>query len=277
MYNSPLSEEAVLGFEFGYSTILVNGLTLWEAQFGDFVNGAQVVIDQFISSSEAKWGQHSNLTLLLPHGYEGQGPEHSSARMERFLQLCAENNMFVCNFTTPAQYFHALRRQVKAPYRKPMIVMSPKEILRKPISVLNDLLVPSFKEIINDESIVNPSAIEKVLLCSGKVYYDLIAERAKLNKQHSVAIIRVEQLYPFRDDIVGEMLAQYSNAKQVMWVQEEPKNQGSWSFIAPRLSDILSVGQRLSYAGRSEAASPATVFGKKHEYEKHMFLATAFQ
>ncbi|MEY3688911.1 MAG: hypothetical protein RIT37_473, partial [Bacteroidota bacterium] len=277
IFNSPLSEEAVLGFEFGYSTILVNGLTLWEAQFGDFVNGAQVVIDQFISSSEAKWGQHSNLTLLLPHGYEGQGPEHSSARLERFLQLCAENNMFVCNFTTPAQYFHALRRQVKGPYRKPMIVMSPKEILRKPLSVLSDLLVPSFREIIHDEHIVNTSTVEKVLICSGKVYYDLIAERAKLQKEQSVAIIRVEQLYPFRDDIAKSILSSYSSAKSVVWVQEEPKNQGSWYYIAPRLMEVIGNGQVLSYAGRPEAASPATGFGKKHEYEKQQFLSTAFQ
>jgi 2-oxoglutarate dehydrogenase E1 component len=277
IFNSPLSEVAVLGFEFGYSTILVNGLTLWEAQFGDFVNGAQAVIDQFISSSEAKWGQHSNLTLLLPHGYEGQGPEHSSARLERFLQLCAENNMIVCNFTTPAQYFHALRRQVKAPYRKPMIVMSPKEILRKPISVLNDLLVPSFSEILNDNNIANPNSVEKVLICSGKVYYDLINERAKLHKEQSVAIIRVEQLYPFKDDIARNILATYSNAKSIVWVQEEPKNQGSWFFIAPRLMEVLGNGQSLSYAGRPEAASPATGFGKKHEYEKQQFLAIAFQ
>ncbi|MEN9827660.1 MAG: hypothetical protein RJA11_276, partial [Bacteroidota bacterium] len=277
IFNSPLSEVAVLGFEFGYSTILVNGLTLWEAQFGDFVNGAQAVIDQFISSSEAKWGQHSNLTLLLPHGYEGQGPEHSSARLERFLQLCAENNMIVCNFTTPAQYFHALRRQVKAPYRKPMIVMSPKEILRKPISVLNDLLVSSFSEILNDNNIANPNSVEKVLICSGKVYYDLINERAKLHKEQSVAIIRVEQLYPFKDDIARNILATYSNAKSIVWVQEEPKNQGSWFFIAPRLMEVLCNGQSLSYAGRPEAASPATGFGKKHEYEKQQFLAIAFQ
>ena len=277
IFNSPLSEVAVLGFEFGYSTILVNGLTLWEAQFGDFVNGAQAVIDQFISSSEAKWGQHSNLTLLLPHGYEGQGPEHSSARLERFLQLCAENNMIVCNFTTPAQYFHALRRQVKAPYRKPMIVMSPKEILRKPISVLNDLLVSSFSEILNDNNIANPNSVEKVLICTGKVYYDLINERAKIHKEQSVAIIRVEQLYPFKDDIARDILATYSNAKSIVWVQEEPKNQGSWFFIAPRLMEVLSNGQSLSYAGRPEAASPATGFGKKHEYEKQQFLAIAFQ
>jgi 2-oxoglutarate dehydrogenase E1 component len=277
IFNSPLSEVAVLGFEFGYSTILVNGLTLWEAQFGDFVNGAQAVIDQFISSSEAKWGQHSNLTLLLPHGYEGQGPEHSSARLERFLQLCAENNMIVCNFTTPAQYFHALRRQVKAPYRKPMIVMSPKEILRKPISVMNDLLVSSFSEILNDNNIANPNSVEKVLICSGKVYYDLINERAKLHKEQSVAIIRVEQLYPFKDDIARNILATYSNAKNIVWVQEEPKNQGSWFFIAPRLMEVLGNGQSLSYAGRPEAASPATGFAKKHEYEKQQFLAIAFQ
>ena len=277
IFNSPLSEEAVLGFEFGYSTILANGLTLWEGQFGDFVNGAQVVIDQFISSSEAKWGQHSNITLLLPHGYEGQGPEHSSARLERFLQLCAENNMFVCNFTTPAQYFHALRRQVKAPYRKPMIVMSPKEILRKPLSVLSDLLVPSFREILNDDGVTNPSAIDKVLFCSGKVYYDLIAERARLQKEQSIAIVRVEQLYPFRDDMARAILANYSSAKQIVWVQEEPKNQGSWFFMAPRLMEILGYGQTLFYAGRPEAASPATGYGKKHEYEKQQFLATAFQ
>ncbi len=277
IFNSPLSEVAVLGFEFGYSTILVNGLTLWEAQFGDFVNGAQAVIDQFISSSEAKWGQHSNLTLLLPHGYEGQGPEHSSARLERFLQLCAENNMIVCNFTTPAQYFHALRRQVKAPYRKPMIVMSPKEILRKPISVLNDLLVSSFSEILNDNNIANPNSVEKVLICTGKVYYDLMNERAKLHKEQSVAIIRVEQLYPFKDDVARDILATYSNAKSIVWVQEEPKNQGSWFFIAPRLMEVLNNGQSLSYAGRPEAASPATGFGKKHEYEKQQFLAIAFQ
>jgi 2-oxoglutarate dehydrogenase E1 component len=277
IFNSPLSEEAVLGFEFGYSTILANGLTLWEAQFGDFVNGAQVVIDQFISSSEAKWGQHSNLTLLLPHGFEGQGPEHSSARLERFLQMCAENNMFVCNFTTPAQYFHALRRQVKGPYRKPMIVMSPKEILRKPISILSDFLVPTFREILNDDTVVNPTSVEKVLLCSGKVYYDLIAERAKLQKEQSVAIVRVEQLYPFRDDIARDILAAYSSAKQISWVQEEPKNQGSWFFMAPRLVEILGQGQSLSYVGRPEAASPATGYGKKHEYEKQQFLAQAFQ
>ena len=277
IFNSPLSEVAVLGFEFGYSTILVNGLTLWEAQFGDFVNGAQAVIDQFISSSEAKWGQHSNLTLLLPHGYEGQGPEHSSARLERFLQLCAENNMIVCNFTTPAQYFHALRRQVKAPYRKPLIVMSPKEILRKPISVLNDLLVSSFSEILDDKNIVNPNSVEKVLICSGKVYYDLMNERTKLHKEQSIAIIRVEQLYPFRDDIARSILATYSHAKSIVWVQEEPKNQGSWYFIAPRLMEVLGQGQSLSYAGRPEAASPATGFGKKHEYEKQQFLSIAFQ
>lgn len=277
IFNSPLSEVAVLGFEFGYSTILVNGLTLWEAQFGDFVNGAQAVIDQFISSSEAKWGQHSNLTLLLPHGYEGQGPEHSSARLERFLQLCAENNMIVCNFTTPAQYFHALRRQVKAPYRKPLIVMSPKEILRKPISVLNDLLVSSFSEILDDKNIVNPNSVEKVLICSGKVYYDLMNERTKLQKEQSIAIIRVEQLYPFRDDIARSILATYSHAKSIVWVQEEPKNQGSWYFIAPRLMEVLGQGQSLSYAGRPEAASPATGFSKKHAYEKQQFLSIAFQ
>ena len=276
IFNSSLSEVAVLGFEFGYSTILADGLTLWEAQFGDFVNGAQVIIDQFISSAEAKWGQHSNLTLLLPHGYEGQGPEHSSARLERFLQLCAENNMFVCNFTTPAQYFHALRRQVIAPYRKPLIVMSPKEILRKPISVLSDFMTSGFKEILDDTSIKQPELIQRIIFCSGKIYYDLVAERSRIGADSSVAIIRIEQIYPFHHQMIQAIMSSYHAATSIVWAQEEPKNQGAWFFVAPRLIELLSINQHLSYAGREEGASPATGFAKKHEYQKQQILKTAF-
>lgn len=275
IYNSPLSEFAVLGFEYGYSSILTDGLTLWEAQFGDFTNGAQVIIDQFISSAEEKWEQVSNLTLLLPHGYEGQGPEHSSARLERFLQLCAEDNMFVCNFTTPAQYFHALRRQVYAPFRKPMIIMSPKGILRQPISTITDFTDKQFEEIIDDTSITNPEDIRRVIFCSGKVYYDLIAERTKI-EANDVAIIRVEQLYPFHETRVTEILEQYSKAQTIVWAQEEPKNMGSWYFIAPRLAPLLLGNQRLKYAGREESASPAAGHAKEHEKEKIAFLRTAF-
>ena len=275
IYNSPLSEFAVLGFEYGYSSVSTDGLTLWEAQFGDFTNGAQVIIDQFISSAEEKWEQVSNLTLLLPHGYEGQGPEHSSARLERFLQLCAEDNMFVCNFTTPAQYFHALRRQVYAPYRKPMIVMSPKGILRQPISSLSDFTDKQFEEIIDDETITNPENIRRVIFCSGKVYYDLVAERTKI-EANDVAIVRVEQLYPFHEKRAAEILQHYPKAQTVVWAQEEPKNMGSWFFIAPRMAPLLLGNQRLWYAGRNESASPASGYGKVHEKERIAFLHTAF-
>lgn len=276
IYNSPLSEEAVLGYEYGYSTINLEGLTLWEAQFGDFVNGAQVVIDQFISSGEEKWNTLSNLTMLLPHSYEGQGPEHSSARLERFLQLCAEDNMFVCYFTTPAQYYHALRRQVLAPYRKPLVVMSPKGYLRKPISVLSEFVdVPSFGEILDDASIAEPSKIDRLLFCSGNVYFDLAAERAKLGASN-VAVIRVEQLYPFHERLAAEILAKYSNSRDIFWVQEEPKNMGAWSFIMPRLQPLLMVNQRFMYVGRKESASPAAGHIKKHEQEKAEFLHIAF-
>ncbi len=275
IYNSPLSEFAVLGFEYGYSSILTEGLTLWEAQFGDFTNGAQVIIDQFISSAEEKWGQVSNLTLLLPHGYEGQGPEHSSARLERFLQLCAEDNMFICNFTTPAQYFHALRRQVYAHYRKPMVIMSPKGILRQPISSLSDFTDKQFEEIIDDNSLTNLDAVRRVIFCSGKVYYDLIAERTKIEAK-DVAIIRVEQLYPFHEKRAAEILERYPKAHTIVWAQEEPKNMGAWSFVAPRLMTLLLGSQRLFYVGRNESASPAAGHGKVHEQERIAFLRAAF-
>jgi 2-oxoglutarate dehydrogenase E1 component len=274
IFNSPLSEFAVLGFEYGYSSVITEGLTLWEAQFGDFTNGAQVIIDQFISSAEEKWGQVSNLTMLLPHGYEGQGPEHSSARLERFLQLCAEDNTFICNFTTPAQYFHALRRQVYAPYRKPMIVMSPKGILRQPISTLADFTDKQFEEIIDDNGAQSES-VRRVIFCSGKVYYDLVAERTKIEAT-DVAIVRVEQLYPFHEKRAAEILERYPKAHTVVWAQEEPKNMGSWFFIAPRIAPLLLGNQRLYYAGRNESASPAAGYGKVHEQERIAFLRAAF-
>ena len=273
--NSLLSEEAVLGFEYGYSLAEPNALALWEAQFGDFANGAQVLFDQFISSGERKWLRMSGLVCLLPHGYEGQGPEHSSARLERFLQLCAEDNMFVCNFTTPAQYFHALRRQVYAPYRKPMIVMSPKGILRQPISVLSEFTDRQFEEIIDDQAITNPDTVRRVIFCSGKVYYDLLAERTKI-EAHDVAIVRVEQLYPFHEQRAAAILERYPKAQTVVWAQEEPKNMGSWSFIAPRIAPILRGNQRLCYAGRNESASPAAGYSKVHEQERLAMLRAAY-
>ncbi len=276
IYNSPLSEEAVLGYEYGYSTINVEGLTIWEAQFGDFANGAQIVIDQFISSGEEKWNILSNLTMLLPHGYEGQGPEHSSARLERFLQLCAENNMYVCYFTTPAQYFHALRRQVLSPNRKPLIVMSPKGYLRRPISVLSEFTdAPCFQELLDDNTVASPDAIERLIFCTGNVYFDLMAERAKLNATN-VAVIRVEQLYPFHENLASSILSRYGNAREVFWVQEEPKNMGAWSYIMPLLQQRLMVNQRLMYAGRKSSASPAAGHAKVHEQEKSAFLHEAF-
>jgi len=266
IHNSPLSETGVLGFEYGYSTLMLNGLTLWEAQFGDFANGAQIIIDQFIASAEEKWGQLSNLTLLLPHGYEGQGPEHSSARLERFLQLCAEDNMIVANFTTPAQYFHALRRQVLASYRKPLIVMTPKANLRRPISRISDFTDKMFEEIIDDATITNKESVRRVIFCSGKVFYDILAERERINA-NDVAIIRVEQLYPFHTEKAKSILAQYARASHVLWVQEEPKNQGAWSFIAPYLQELLLVNQQLKYVGRNAGAASATGLAKVHEYQ----------
>jgi len=275
IHNSPLSEAAVMGFEYGYSTLRLDGLTLWEAQFGDFANGAQIIIDQFIASAEEKWGQLSNLTLLLPHGYEGQGPEHSSARLERFLQLCAEDNMIVCNFTTPAQYFHALRRQVLASYRKPLIVMTPKANLRRPVSSLSDFTDNGFQEIIDDSTIANKESVRRVLLCSGKVYFDMVAERERINA-NDVAIIRVEQLYPFHTEKAKNILAQYARASHIVWVQEEPKNQGAWTFIAPYLQELLLVNQQLKYVGRAAAAAPATGLAKVHEYQLQELKHSAF-
>ena len=235
IYNSHLSEYAVLGFEYGYAMASPETLTIWEAQFGDFVNAAQVIIDQFVSSSEAKWHRVSGLVLLLPHGMEGQGPEHSNARLDRFLNLCVNDNMQVVNLTTPAQYFHALRRQVVRPYRKPLIVMSPKSLLRSPAatSPLAEFTAGGFRHIIPDADIGNgggrdPKKIKRVVLCTGKVYYDLVATREERGYDDT-AIVRVEQLYPLRKDDLLEMLSTFPDGTPVVWVQEEPKNMGAWA------------------------------------------------
>ncbi len=279
--DSLLSEEGVLGFEYGYTLSEPAGLTLWEAQFGDFANGAQVLIDQFISSGEAKWLRMSGLVLLLPHGYEGQGPEHSSARWERYLQMSAEDNWQVCNFTTPANYFHALRRQVRRNYRKPLVVMTPKSLLRHKLAVspLSDFGPGSrFRRVLPEtETLVADEEIRRVVLCSGKVYYDLFEERAKRNID-DVAVIRVEQLYPWPKETVLQQLSRYPNA-EVVWAQEEPANMGPWTFVDRRLEFILEElshkVHKAHYVGRKAAASPATGVHKNHVYEQALLVEQA--
>lgn len=283
--NSPLSEAAVLGFELGYSWADPNALVLWEGQFGDFVNGAQVIIDQYISSAESKWLRMSGLVMLLPHGFEGQGPEHSSARLERFLQLSAEDNWQVCNFTTPANYFHALRRQMKRDFRKPLIVMSPKSLLRHKLAVSKaaDFIgQTTFHRILLDgarESLAKPKDIQRVILCSGKVYYDLFEEREKRGLKN-VMILRVEQLYPFPSQSLLEELSYYPNA-DIVWCQEEPKNQGAWSFVRDYIDDVLSHSkhktQHVVYVGRDAAAAPATGYAKRHALEQARLVDEALK
>lgn len=276
MVDSLLSEEAVLAFEYGYATAEPNYLVLWEAQFGDFANGAQVVIDQFISSGEQKWSRLCGLVMLLPHGYEGQGPEHSSARLERYLQLCAQDNMQVCAPTTPAQMFHLIRRQMLRPYRKPLIVMTPKSMLRNPMAVspLMDLSEGEFQLMMADAGQVDPGKVERVVLCSGKVYYDLLEYRRK-NAINKVVILRVEQLYPFPEELCRRMLARYPQAKEVVWCQEEPKNQGAWTTMRPYISRLISNEQKLFYVGRSAAASPAVGYHALHEKEQAGLVSEA--
>jgi 2-oxoglutarate dehydrogenase E1 component len=256
--DSVLSEEAVLGFEFGYATTDPKAMVIWEAQFGDFANGAQVVVDQFISSAYSKWGRLCGLIMLLPHGFEGQGPEHSSARLERYLQLCAEHNMQVCVPSTPAQNFHMLRRQMLRPFRAPLIVMSPKSLLRHPLAVsdLRDLSEGHFHPAIPEIDDIDVKAVQRVVMCSGKVYYDLLQQRRKVQK-NDVAIIRIEQLYPFPENEVQEILAQFTNAKELVWCQEEPMNQGAWYPTRHRFEACVRDGQRLTFAGRDLSASPA--------------------
>jgi 2-oxoglutarate dehydrogenase E1 component len=281
-----LSENAVLGFEFGLSLADPARLVAWEAQFGDFANGAQVVIDQFIASSESKWQRMSGLVVLLPHGYEGQGPEHSSARLERWLQLCAEDNMQVCNLTTPAQYFHALRRQMHRKFRKPLILMTPKSLLRHPLAVspLPEFTAGGFQPVLDDIAVggapeagvtVDPARAKRLLLCSGKIYYALLAGRRD-RQADGTALVRVEQLYPFPFRELETVVARYPEAREVFWVQDEPWNMGAWHFVEPRLRRMLAEDRRLSYVGRAEAASPATGSYKIHQQEEAELVNRAF-
>jgi 2-oxoglutarate dehydrogenase E1 component len=276
--DSVLSELAVMGFEYGFSTTEPNCLTIWEGQFGDFCNGAQEIIDQFISSGEAKWGRLSGITLFLPHGYEGQGPEHSSARLERFLQLCAEYNMQVCVPSTPAQMFHMLRRQMVRSLRKPLIVMTPKSLLRHPLSVsrLEELGTGAFYSVIDEIDDLKTSAVTRVVFCSGKVYFDLLKSRRE-SKVDTVAVVRLEQLYPFPSEEYEAILRKYANAREIVWCQEEPQNQGSWYQIRHRLQSKLSAKHELLYAGRAGAAAPATGISVLHEQQQKNLVIAALQ
>ncbi|NYT65840.1 2-oxoglutarate dehydrogenase E1 component [Alcaligenaceae bacterium] len=276
--DSVLSEEAVLAFEYGYATTEPNTLTIWEGQFGDFVNGAQVVIDQFITSGEAKWGRHCGLTLMLPHGYEGQGPEHSSARIERFLQLCADNNIQAVQPTNGSQIFHLLRRQMIRPFRKPLVIFTPKSLLRNKdaSSPLSDLATGQFLPVIGEQDdSINPLDVKRVLVCSGKVYYDLIHTRTEQARK-DVAVLRVEQLYPFAHKAFQAELQKYSNAVEVIWVQDEPQNQGPWFYIQHHLYENMAEGQKLGYAGRAPSASPAVGYLAKHLEQQRALLDQAF-
>jgi 2-oxoglutarate dehydrogenase E1 component len=276
VYDSSLSEQGVMGFEYGYSVEATDALVMWEAQFGDFANGAQVIVDQYIAASEDKWNQKSRLTLLLPHGYEGQGPEHSSARLERYLQLCAENDLQVCYPTTPAQYFHLLRRQVRQEMRRPLIVMTPKSLLRLPAatSSIEALTTGGFLPVIDDAEITDRSLVERIVLCSGKLYYDLNLGRKKAEDRR-VAIIRLEQFYPFPERRLREIFASFPNAKQLVWAQEEPKNMGGWTFVEPRLMNMLSACERPYFVGRAASASPATGSYTIHELEQRRIVQQA--
>ena len=280
IYDSFLSEEAVLAFEYGYASTRPKSLTIWEAQFGDFANGAQVVIDQFISSGELKWGRLSGLTLLLPHGYEGQGAEHSSARLERFLQLCSDQNMQVCVPTTPAQIFHLLRRQVIRPCRKPLVVMTPKSLLRHKLvtSTMEELANNEFKLLIPEIDAISPKKVDRLIMCSGKVYYDLLVKR-RAEKLENVAIIRIEQLYPFPNDDLDAALASYPNLKRFVWCQEEPMNQGAWycsQHHMRRATSKYSASLDLQYAGRDSSAAAACGYPSMHIEQQEKLLQDAF-
>ena len=274
--DSVLSEEAVMGFEYGYSTTEPNTLVIWEAQFGDFANGAQVIIDQFISSGEAKWGRMCGLVLFLPHGYEGQGPEHSSARLERFLQLCAEANMQVCVPSTPAQMFHVLRRQMLRHFRKPLVLMTPKSLLRHELSVsaLQDFSRGSFANVIGEIDEIAVEPVRRIVFCAGKVYFDLLKARRKEGLR-DVALVRIEQLYPFPGDEYAAVLRKYPNARELVWCQEEPQNQGAWYQIRHRLQEFAGARREVLYAGRASAAAPATGHVKVHESEQQGIVQAA--
>ncbi len=274
VYDSSLSEMGVLGFEYGYSVIAHDDLVMWEAQFGDFSNGAQVIIDQYISSSEDKWNQKCRLVMLLPHGYEGQGPEHSSARLERYLQLCAENNLQVCYPSTPAQYFHLLRRQVKQEIIRPLVVMTPKSLLRLPAasSTVDELTNGGFQPVIDDAKIDDRAAVKRIVVCSGKVYYDLDAARPE---DGTAAVVRLEQFYPFPKTMLADLFASYPNATDVVWTQEEPSNMGGWTFVKDRIDEIRG-DLKLTYAGRAASASPATGSYTIHNLEQDKLVREAF-
>ena len=281
VHDSPLSEYGVLGFEYGYASADPKTLVLWEAQFGDFANGAQIIIDQYIASSESKWLRANGLVMLLPHGYEGQGPEHSSARLERYLQLCAQDNIQVCNITTPAKYFHVLRRQMHRPFRKPLIIMTPKSLLRHPMakSLAADFIGDGhFMRILSDISPAADKDTKRVVLCSGKVAYDLIEARDAAGITDT-QIIRIEQLYPFPGEPLAVRLAAMPNLETVVWCQEEPKNNGSWFFVEPLIEESLSKAKakvaRARYAGRTASASPATGLAKRHASEQAALVADA--
>jgi 2-oxoglutarate dehydrogenase E1 component len=274
IHNSPLTESACVGFEYGYSLADPRMLILWEAQFGDFANGAQVIFDQFVASAETKWQRHSGLVCLLPHGYEGQGPEHSSARLERFLQLCADNNMQVCYPTTPAQIFHVLRRQMKRNFRKPLIIMSPKSLLRHPLAVSQpkELTNDGFHRVLDDPKVKDHGRVNRVLMCSGKIYYDLVAHREQA-KRDDVAIIRIEQLYPFPESVIADVLNRYERADEIVWVQEEPKNMGAYRHVQAMMRDRLELD--LPYVGREMKPSPAVASEKMHKQEQEKILIAA--
>jgi 2-oxoglutarate dehydrogenase E1 component len=274
--DSLLSEEAVLGFEYGYATAEPRALVIWEAQFGDFANGAQVIIDQFISSGDAKWGRRCGLTLFLPHGYEGQGPEHSSARLERFLQLCAEQNMQVCAPTTPGQMFHVLRRQMLRPFRRPLVVMTPKSLLRHKLSTsrLEEFSSGSFQLVMGETDPISPKGVERVILCSGKVYFDLLEER-RARTLDTVVIVRIEQLHPFPREALTTELKRYPQAKEIIWCQEEPQNQGPWYQIQHHLRACILPAQQLSYAGRAVAAAPAVGYFALHLEQQSALVSQA--
>ena len=279
IYDSLLSEEAVLGFEYGYSTAWPSGLVIWEAQFGDFANGAQVVIDQFIVSAEHKWQRLSGLVMLLPHGYEGQGPEHSSARLERYLQLCAHDNIQVCTPTTPAQIYHLLRLQTIRKMRRPLIVISPKSLLRNPMatSSLEELINGSFMPVI-DDIIENREKIKKVILCSGKVFYDLIQKKKDLNSEE-VAIVRIEQLYSFPYDELELILRKYNNSIKFIWCQEEPANQGAWFSHRHRIQRVLDrfSKNQIKLISRPSASAPAVGLNKLHRKQQENLINEAFK
>jgi 2-oxoglutarate dehydrogenase E1 component len=277
VYDSLLSEYAAVGYEYGYAHENQQALVMWEAQFGDFVNGAQIIIDQYLVAAEDKWGQMNGLVLLLPHGFEGQGPEHSSARIERFLTLCADDNIQVCNATTAAQYFHLLRRQVRRDVRKPLVLFTPKAPLRmkESRSPIADLTSGSFEEVLDDPGITDRDAVRRVVFCSGKVAWDAFAERNKRNAP--VAVVRLEQLYPFPGDRLREVLAGYPNARDLVWLQEEPDNMGPWHFFEARFWRVKNDGYDLRLVSRIGSGSPATGSIAVHQQELAEMMDDTFR